>query len=53
MKRFAVMATKHFEIIVEAENEDEAYDAAFSVPLDQWNDEHELAVEIEPLAKDA
>lgn len=53
MKRFAVMATKHFEIIVEAENEDDAYDAAFSVPLDQWRDEHELAVEIEPLAEDA
>jgi hypothetical protein len=53
MKRFVVMATKHFEIIVEAENEDEAYDAAFSVPLDQWRDEHEMAVEIEPLAEDA
>ena len=53
MKRFAVMATKHFEIIVEAENEDEAYDAAFSVPLEQWRDEHELSVEIEPLAEDA
>ena len=53
MKRFAVMATKHFEMTVEAENEDEAFDAAFSVPLDQWRDEHEIAVEIEPLAEEA
>ena len=53
MKRFVVMATKHFEITVEAENEDEAYDAAFSVPLDQWRDEHEMAGEIEPLAEEA
>ena len=53
MNRFVVMATKQFELFVEAENEDDAYDAAFSVPLDQWRDEHELSVEIEPLEEEA
>jgi len=53
MKRFSVTASKLYEIIVEAENEDEARDAAFRVPLDQWGDEYELAVDVEPLIEEA
>ena len=51
MAKFIVWASKCYEIEVEAENENEAYDAAFSVPLTEWKDEHEMVVEVEKLVE--
>ena len=52
MAKYIVWASKCYEIEVEAENENEAYDLAFSVPLKEWADEHEMIVEVEKLLED-
>lgn len=52
MAKYIVWASKCYEIEVEAENENEAYDQAFSTPLEQWKDEHEMVVEVEKVVEE-
>ena len=52
MPRYKVWAIKTYEITVEAPNENEAYDEAFSTPLDQWEDDYDIDTQIEEIVED-
>lgn len=47
MAKYIVWASKCYEIEVEAQDEHEAYDQAFSTPLNEWKDEYEMVIEVE------
>ena len=51
MTKYIVFATKYFEIHIDADTEEDALEKALGISLEEWDDEHEMDVHVEELAK--